>query len=67
MFFAENGDPYERPVAMELDEIVLYQQGRRVTLEIEEKSLLLKETIENQQSGKYHIMILFLLFFGAMA
>ncbi|XP_066934661.1 uncharacterized protein [Clytia hemisphaerica] len=46
----ENGDPYERPVAMQLDEIIVYQQGRRVTLENDEKTQLLKETIENQQS-----------------
>ena len=37
---------------MQLDEIIVYQQGRRVTLESDEKTQLLKETIENQQSGK---------------
>ena len=47
--YSDVGDPYEKPINIELDEIIVYQEGRRVTLESDEHTQLLREA---RLSGK---------------
>ena len=50
------GDPYEKPINIELDEIIVYQEGRRVTLETDEHAQLLREA---RFSGKLNLIKVF--------
>ena len=52
------GDPYEKPINIELDEIIVYQEGRRVTLETDEHAQLLREA---RFSGKLNLITLLFL------
>ena len=56
--FLDIVDPYEKPVGiMELDEIVVYQEGKRVELESEEKAELLREASLHHEAGKVKHLI----------